>query len=328
MFKQFNLNLMADKNETSPSPTGLNQKPGPEAPADAPIDTSLLDQALIEADPNFVRSLTDIGPDIRASDVINDETLNPDGSYLDESGEAQYAHLSFRDRFKRRFKIFKITFVQRLRVLKIRAILFFKETLPELGLQSLEVLKSFLKKTQELLARFAKLKTKQKMSLFAMVGLASLASVVIYKSLHLGILPTKDQILLQQLEDVSQRVIFVEGADGFDYFYDSPRASQNLVSLKRMVFNIRASSLSSSQPMAAVELFLEGYAPEVVVEIKDREAEVLDLFQREGEQMSYDLLSTTEGKRIFAEKLQNAINLILTEGKVKKIFLKNFILKP
>ncbi len=315
---------MADKNETSAKTESLSQQPVP----DQSFDTELLDQALRESDPDFVKSLSDIGPEMNMSQVVDDESLDLAGlDDLDLMGDSDSA-VPLQDRLKIRLRRLKKKGLQRFKIFKTQAILFITEKLPELGLKVLGLIKTGIETIKGLLQSFTRWSVGQKVGFVLMILLTGISTIVIYKSMNTGIIHEKDGILVRQLEDFAEQIVFVDSEDGYDSFYDSPRASQNLVSMKRMVFNIRASSMSGAQPMAAVELFIEGYAPEVIIEIKDREAELLDLFQREGEQMSYDLLSSAEGKRMFSERLQNTVNQVLTQGKVKRIFLKNFILKP
>lgn len=317
---------MADKNETSSPAASTSQQPGAVATAeatDAVINTDFLDQALSEADPEFVKSLTDIGPDI--SNVVDEDAITADGD-AEMHYDGDQATLSGRLLHLLRKVQFKLK--RRKKILKTQALLFVTETIPELGKQILYGAKSVVVSIGAWLAALGKLKGKQKLSILVMLIFFAVSIGVIYKSMKTGILPEYDPIVVPQLDGFAKKTFFVEPQDSFDIFYDSARASQNLVSLKRMVFNIKASRSSGPQPMAAVELFIEGYAPDVIIEIKDREPELLDLFQREGEQLTYDQLSTSEGKRNFSEKLQNTVNQVLTEGKVKKIYLKNFILKP
>ena len=80
--------------------------------------------------------------------------------------------------------------------------------------------------------------------------------------------------------------------------------------------------------MGAFEFFIEGNSPDVMVEIKDREYEVKDLFQRNSEEMNFDQLETVEGKQLLLEKLRRDVNRILTKGRVRKVFFKTVILKP
>jgi flagellar basal body-associated protein FliL len=318
---------MADKNETSTPAKTTSQKPGPAVSEEAVINTDLFDQALMEADPEFVKGLSDIGPDINAANVIDDAALEP--SDLDgENAEMDLGDLTLMGRVRRLWQKTKLKFKRRWKVFTTQALLFVTETIPELGKQGLQGAKHLAGNIQSLLKALLKLNGKQKLSILVMMIFFALGVGVILKSMKNGILPEYNQIVIPRLDDFANKIFFVEQKDAYDVFYDSARASQNLVSLKRMVFNIQASRSSGRQPMAAVELFIEGYSPDVIIEIKDREPELLDLLQREGEQLTYDQLSTAEGKRNFSEKLQNTVNQVLTEGKVKKIYLKNFILKP
>lgn len=80
--------------------------------------------------------------------------------------------------------------------------------------------------------------------------------------------------------------------------------------------------------MAAFEFYVEGTVSEVLVEIKDREYEVEDLFLRTIEEMTYDQLTTPEGKRVLCDRLRREVNKVLTTGFVRRIFIKTAILKP
>ncbi len=110
-------------------------------------------------------------------------------------------------------------------------------------------------------------------------------------------------------------------------FFDNPRLTKNLVTLKRMVANIQKSENSSENPMLALELNIEGMNSEVVVEIKDREAEFKDLILRTVEAFNYDFLTTTEGKQSLSEKLTETLNANLTKGQIRKVLYKSFVLK-
>lgn len=110
-------------------------------------------------------------------------------------------------------------------------------------------------------------------------------------------------------------------------FFDNPRLTKNLVTIKRMVANIQKSENSSENPMLALELNIEGMNSEVVVEIKDREAEFKDLILRTVETFNYDYLTTSAGKQALSEKLTEALNADLTKGQIRKVLYKSFVLK-
>ena len=79
--------------------------------------------------------------------------------------------------------------------------------------------------------------------------------------------------------------------------------------------------------MLAFELNIEGMTAEVVVEIKDREAEFKDLILRTAEELNYDDLSGADGKKNLSERILNVINSNLTQGQIRKVLYKSFVLK-
>ncbi len=112
-----------------------------------------------------------------------------------------------------------------------------------------------------------------------------------------------------------------------EMFFDNSRLLKNIVTLKKMVANIKPSETSGSNPMVAFELNIEGVSIEVAIEVKDREAEFKDLILRSAEQMSYDELANSEGKKLFAERIVAALNSNLTQGQIRKVLYKSFIIK-
>ena len=113
-----------------------------------------------------------------------------------------------------------------------------------------------------------------------------------------------------------------------ELFYDNPRFAKNLMTMTKMVSNIKPSESSGTNPMLALEINVEGLSAESIIEIKDREAEFKDILLRESEEFSYDDLISTEGKKSLLEKYQAAINANLTQGQVRRVLIKSFILKP
>ena len=112
-----------------------------------------------------------------------------------------------------------------------------------------------------------------------------------------------------------------------EMFFDNGRLLKNIVVIKKMVANLKPSETSSKNPMLAFELNIEGMTSEVVVEIKDREAEFKDLILRTVEERNYDELNETIGKQNLAEQLLNVLNANLTRGQIRKVLYKSFILK-
>lgn len=112
-----------------------------------------------------------------------------------------------------------------------------------------------------------------------------------------------------------------------EMFFDNSRLLKNIVAIKKMVANIKSSETSGANPMLAFELNIEGMTSEVIIEIKDREAEFKDLILRVAEESNYDTLLKSEGKQILSENILNVINANLTQGQIRKVLYKSFILK-
>ncbi len=161
-----------------------------------------------------------------------------------------------------------------------------------------------------------------------LILLSALTAAFVYRSFTKGVLPDGKEYLIASLEEWSNKSYKYDPDTEMDFFYDSPRTIQNIMSLPKMVVNLRPSSTSGPNPMAALEFFLEGLSPEAIVEVKDREVEIRDLFQRTIEEMTYGELESTEGKQQLTEKLRQALNDYLTKGKIRRVFFKEAVIKP
>ncbi len=111
-------------------------------------------------------------------------------------------------------------------------------------------------------------------------------------------------------------------------FYDNPRFSKNLMTLSKMFINVKSSENSGPTPMLALEVNVEGISADAIIEIKDREAEFKDLLLRFVEEQTYDELVTTAGKQNLCDQFRIIINSHLTQGQVRRVLLKSFIIKP
>lgn len=275
----------------------------------------LLEKALQEHDPDFQTALTGIGPDLMPENM-DAFGLDADMSVHEEK-RVQKFFAKLRDSLRTKTLIVKTRFV-----------LFFKQTVPDLIKDFVDFLKSIGAAIKGALGQFGALSLKQKLAVIACFVIFSFTTFLVYRVSTKGLVPDKLNLFTTQLDQLASEEFTLTEAESYSKFYDSPRVSQNVMSLKRMVVNIRASSLSGPRPMVAIEFFVEGYAPEVVIEVKDREAEVQHMFQRVIEGFSYDELDSPEGKKNLQDRLRDRTNRMLTQGNIKRVFFKNFILKP
>ena len=158
--------------------------------------------------------------------------------------------------------------------------------------------------------------------LLTIVIIASLVMIVKNKSWN-----KLDSLFLTSYAEWGLEVNSYNPMTGTESFFDNGRLLKNIVVIKKMVANIKSSETSSKNPMLALELNIEGMNSEVVVEIKDREAEFKDLILRTIEDHNYDELNISIGKQNLSEQLLNVLNANLTRGQIRKVLYKSFILK-
>lgn len=142
-----------------------------------------------------------------------------------------------------------------------------------------------------------------------------------------GILPAEKELFISSMEEWSQGKYFFEPKREQEFFFDSTRVAQNIMFTPKITANIQPSENSGENPMLAVEFYIEGMSPEVLVEIKDREAEIRHLFLRRIEDMKFDELDSKEGKELLCDRLRKELNQLLTRGRIRKVTFKNFVLK-
>lgn len=147
----------------------------------------------------------------------------------------------------------------------------------------------------------------------------------LYKA-HFWDAPTK--LFLTSYADLGVQVHDYDMLEQVEPYYDNVRFSKNVMSLVKMTANLRPSESSSNNPMISFEIVIHGVSNDPIVEIKDREAEFRDLILRVTEDFSYDDLETASGKQQLSDAILAKINANLTDGQIRKVYYKNFVIKP
>ncbi|MNJ92532.1 flagellar basal body-associated protein FliL [compost metagenome] len=328
-------------NEENPTKVE-DQNPEQENESSEVSDESLLsldslDDILAEADPEFSKSLNEIGPDDPAAVEIYDEGLELEYKLADEvklweqstgKKKALLKVLPFLPRITYKFKMMRTTFRLQKAKFKANAIEFAKNGGPMI----LSWFKNQILKLKiglgEALTSFKGFSLVKKLLFVGLLLVTVAALTLVYRISTKGLLPKSEGLFVTSLEEWSQGNYHYDPKLEVEAFYDSMRASQNILVLEKMIVNLRRSSSSGLNPMGAFEFYVEGAASEVVVEIKDREPEMRDLFQRTIEEMTFDQISSGEGKQLLSEKLRKEVNKVLTKGKVRRVFIKTAIVKP
>ncbi len=174
--------------------------------------------------------------------------------------------------------------------------------------------------------KFMSWRIKIQLYLTVLLGIGGITGVyLVYKG---EFLPASSDLFIATMEDVSTGTYHYDPAEAPEYFYNNIRSVPNLFLIPKIVTNLKPSSQSGESPMLAVEFFAEGFTPEVIIEMKDREPALRDLAQRTIEDFTFDELESTDGKQKMVFVLMRELNRVLTTGQIKAIRIKTLILKP
>lgn len=296
-----------------------------------------LDSLIAEEDPDFSASLEAIGPAEELSASIYDEglafeyTLDEEVRRWSEGSDVRkkvYARAPFIPHLIYGYNVRRTAFRLALEKEKVRSIEFLKNIVPNTksGLQKLSALvRGTIANFNKTFSEFSKVK---KISFAVLVFATAPLLVIAFLGIKGRLVAPPQDLFIGSLAEISDQNYLAADVGTTESFYDSPRISQNILLMRRMVVNLQRSESSGPNPMGAFEFYLEGTGNDVLVEIKDREAEVEDLFARTTEELNYDQLESAEGKRLLCDRLRKEVNRILTQGMVRKVFLKTAIIKP
>lgn len=284
-----------------------------------------MDKAIAETDPEFAQSLKEISP--IQENVFEDEGIDLVPTFKE-----------MKDKWSgKRFKFVLlliypgIYFLYKIKKLGIYLKLFVVELVTQEIPQQIKKIVLYKKYVGEqyhqrylIFRRFNRIQ--QNVFYIAFVVTMALP-FLIYRIYSKGIIPKESELFMLSIEEMASKA-YAYDLHQMESFYDSPRVPQNVLNLKKIIVNIRSSESSGDNPMLAAEFYIEGISPDVLIEIKDREYEVNDRFQRVIEEMTFDELENKEGKRKLLNLLLQEVNSIVTTGRAKKVLIKNFVLKP
>ncbi|MDG0816779.1 flagellar basal body-associated FliL family protein [Bdellovibrio svalbardensis] len=321
-------------NETTTKVEEENKDGAPEENSEDLLSLDNLDSILAEEDPEFAKALSEIGPDEEIDVDLSNESLGLEYTLEDEVK-------LWADKRPKLAKFFpflpKISYKVKMKRTSLRlSWTKFKEqsiyNIRNAGPLLLGWLKNRIQSMKssvgEGLAAFSTFSLVKKLAFVGLLGATGASGYVIYKLATHKLLPPDSELFISSLEDWAQAKYQYSSEDQMESFYDSTRTSQSVLELKKFVVNLRRSGTSGPNPMGAFEFYVEGTVSEAVVEIKDRESEIRDLFLRTIEDMTYDQMASAEGKRLLCDRLRKELNKVLTKGKVRRIFFKTAIVKP
>ncbi len=296
-----------------------------------------LDTLINERDPTFGDLMSNIAENVK-SDGLDIETLNYDelldeglGAWANPNGWRAKLLLIFpkilktlKFIVKTKSRIKKDIAISKLLLIRVKEI-WWPNLLQHLKLSAFK----FLKNLKYLGQNFVKLPIKTKLIFSVLTIGIVVVALLSYRVATKGVLPPPRELFITSMEAWADKVYLYNIDDEpMEGLFESSRTVQNVVYLQKLMANIRSSKNSSENPMVALELFLDGTTPEVVIEIKGREHEIRDRFLRVIEGISYKQIASSEGKRLLCDVLKKEANLFLTTGKIRKVLIKTIVIKP
>lgn len=305
------LDLTADQDPTKDRPIAPATEENEEL---IPLET--LDRLIADQDPDFRESMAAVAAESAGQDA-NIELLDLDQLL------AEHEAKSFRARLRRTYRK-ALTFLIGLRTTLIH---FFTDEFPTF-LRSLAArIKSGVATLREAWRQFGFKPLRFRLMVFGFAGLCAASVTIIWFLVSRG-LPEPDRLFMQSIEELAESAVEYDPATQQEAFYDSVRAAQNVLIIPKLVVNLKRSAGSGANPMMAADFYVEGNSPDVVIEIKARETEFRDAFARSLEEFNADELDTAGGKTRMLERLAREANRLATKGRVRKVLLKTFVLKP
>jgi hypothetical protein len=294
-----------------------------------------VDAILKEKDPDFIKSLEQIHHG--DPHEYSDEKFDPGFTLEDEKNIwqqkkwfkrtlARFISIIPKTTYKYKAAKVYIPFIKR--KLRTNTIYFFTHLKPIILNHSQRLLIKIKDAVNAVVTEIKSYSRNKKIGLAVFVLVAGFSINLVYKVLSHKIFKVQKELFLLSMDEWAQEKYFYGPNDHVEAFYDSTRMVQNILNLKKIWVNIRPSANSGPNPMAALEFYIEGTIAEVVIEIKDRESEVGDLFLRTVEDLTYDELASGEGKKNLCDRLGKEVNNLLTKGKVRHVYIKTAIIKP
>lgn len=319
--------MSENKPENPPSAPSAGLKP-----VDGVISLDDLDKVIDQMDPGFTDSLEGIKKE-GVGDTAAIEALQVD-SQVDVGTDDDSEKKNLRKRIfaflmtpfvriKGWFRLRWIAFANRCRLFKDQSIQFFKHEFPERLRFYKSRLIAGIKWCGDQIKRFMKLTKIQKIGSIVAVALIAGSGYFFFQSIKGQWLPAWRNPIMASFEKHAE-FVRKTGPDDYTEFFQAFPEIEIPFLLSKIIVNLTPSP-GSANPMGAFEFFLGLDAKETAIEVKDREKEVLDLVQRTVEEFTYDEVMSPVGQTRMKARIRDAINAILNQGNVTKVYINTMV---
>ncbi len=179
---------------------------------------------------------------------------------------------------------------------------------------------------KRILSDYSNLPGRSKFILWSAVLLGILAVATLKFSMGAKFTLISGPKFLNSFADIADAEFTYEEDEPLEEFTDPLFHPEHVVMMDKLVINLKSPG-DGSNPMGLFAFYFETSNQECAVEMKDREGEARDLVSRTLEQMTYSELITPAGKEKLKLILRKNLNSILSRGQIRRVFLKNIVLK-
>jgi flagellar basal body-associated protein FliL len=290
-----------------------------------------IDKILEAEDPEFAKDIAEVRAVEAAKDVeieatvVGDADALPTEAGLDEKPLKGFAKI--KSKIKTALSALKLRVKNRLVTAGQDLIVFAKTRPKEFLFWSIGAAKRLAKSGLVPLAAIRALSVPRKIAFAVLVAIAGLSAWVLLHNFKGVWLPQIHEPILRSFEEDAEFVGTYDPKQEGESFYSAFPQEIHEYLFPRMKVNLKAAK-DSPNPMGAFEVIVQLDSKDTAVEVHDREVEFFDALQRVFEEETAGDLETTLGKDRLKSRIKRELNQRLTQGWVKDVNYKTFILKP
>lgn len=310
---------------------------GAQTPNQTPVQTKGdeinledIDKILAAEDPEFTKSLEEVrSVEIDQSVVI--EAAAMDETEVGAAAAEQEKQLGFVRRKLVAFKLWLMAWRLRMRARFIQflksALIWLKTRPKEIALFTFATLKRLAKASVGPIKAFMAASRLQKLTVVLLMSVVGGVLWVFGANLKGIWIPHLTEPILSDLSVHADFVDTYDPKDGAESFYTAFPQEVYQFLFKKMKVNLRRTP-TNPLPMGAFEVVVEVDSKDTAVELHDREVELHDELQRILEDETVTDLDTEMGKNRLKGRIKKGLNEKLTQGWLKDVHFKTFVLKP
>lgn len=284
---------------------------------DPEFTKSLEEVRAVETDKSVEITATELGDNLGIEDRT-DEKAEPENPTRLQKIKAQ---------IRERWSALRLRLKNRT-VLLWRDILVFLKTKPkEYALYVLAMTKVLIKTAMVPMKVFLQADRKRKAALIGLAALIAITLGVLLANIKGIWLPALHAPILRDfVEHADWTETYNEHEEGESFYSAFPQERHEFL-FKKLKVNLKRPN-ENSNPMGAFEIIVLLDSKDTAIEVRDREVELHDALQRVFEDETYSDLETEGGKGRLKSRLKRELNGKLTQGWVKDVTFKTFIIKP